>query len=137
MDLQFSPNNKFITSRSSQRELDTSRPTKLSVRYKVTSWIWDIATGASQQTISYKSSFKSTNERFLPDCRRVATWSPGASLRFWDIATGALLQKLEALSTRRTSLAFSPDGRLLVSESVDSRLHLWDIAVPFSEPHIK
>lgn len=136
MNLKFSPNNKFIILRSSQRELITSRPIVLSDFYKVIIWIWDIATGALQQTISYNSSSSSgrSNERFSPDCRRLATWSP---VRIWDTATGALLQTLEAGSNLRPPLAFSPDGRLLVSRSVDSRLQLWDIATPFSEQDVE
>lgn len=69
--------------------------------------------------------------RFSPDCRRLATWSCAirdATIRVWDIASGALLQKIDDFADTTYTLAFSACGTLLASGSADCTIRLWDIA---------
>ncbi|KAG4427593.1 hypothetical protein IFR05_016924, partial [Cadophora sp. M221] len=65
---------------------------------------------------------------FSPDGKQVVSGSDDKTVRFWDAATGALLQTLEGHSAGVTSVAFSPDGKQVVSGSRDKTVRLWDAA---------
>jgi WD40 repeat protein len=65
---------------------------------------------------------------FSPDGRQVVSGSEDQTVRLWDAATGAALQRLEGHTGVVTSVAFSPDGRQVVSGSYDQTVRLWDAA---------
>ena len=49
-------------------------------------------------------------------------------IRFWDIATGKEIHRLQGLGANVTSLSFSPDGSRLVSGSSDGTALIWDMS---------
>jgi WD40 repeat protein len=103
----FSPDSKTLASASSD-------------------WIirlWDIATGAHQQTIESPGVLSCV--AFSPDGKTLASNSYD-NVRLWDAATGAHQQKLKGHSSQVTAVAFSPDGRTLASASEDRTVRLWD-----------
>jgi WD40 repeat protein len=51
------------------------------------------------------------------------------TLRFWDVATGNELRKLELAATLGNgSVALAPDGRVLACENDDGTVSLWELA---------
>jgi WD40 repeat protein len=69
-----------------------------------------------------------TSVGFSLDGKQVVSGSYDKTVRLWDAATGAALQRLEGHSSSVTSVAFSPDGRQVVSGSHDETMRLWDAA---------
>ncbi len=65
---------------------------------------------------------------FSPDGRLALSASDDATLRLWDVATGASLRTLAGHTAAVRGCAFSPDGRLALSASDDATLRLWDVA---------
>lgn len=69
---------------------------------------------------------------FSPDGKTVAVPdSPWRSVRFFDVATGQQVRRLEAPNTPPgyvTTLAFSPDQSMLICGESDGRLTVWDLA---------
>jgi len=62
-----------------------------------------------------------------PDDRFVATGSSDKVVRIWDMANGALVERLKGHKDLVYLVAFSPDGRGLVSGSWDRSLKYWDL----------
>ena len=63
---------------------------------------------------------------FAPDSSRLASASWDRTVKVWDVASGRVLQTLEAHTDRVRAVAWSPDGRLLASCGFDSTIWLWE-----------
>lgn len=55
---------------------------------------------------------------FSPDGKLLASSSYGETIKFWDAATGELLQTLKDPDESVGSVAFSPDGNRLASVDI-------------------
>ena len=94
--------------------------------------IWDVLDGSSRtitinDTDSINNDSGVTSVAISPDGCFVAAGSLDTVVRIWDVATGALLDRLRGHEDSVYSVAFTPDGRGLVSGSLDKTLKFWDI----------
>lgn len=66
---------------------------------------------------------------FQPGCKpsRLASGGLDATIRLWDLKTGAQLSRLEGHRGRVLAIAFSPNRPLLASASDDGTVRLWDL----------
>ncbi|KAJ6561263.1 WD40-repeat-containing domain protein [Mycena sp. CBHHK59/15] len=69
-----------------------------------------------------------TSVALSPDARLVAAGSLDTLVRIWDVATGALLERLRGHRDSVYSVVFTPDGRGIVSGSLDRTLKYWDVS---------
>ena len=63
-----------------------------------------------------------------PDATLVAAGNLDAIVRIWDVATGALLERLQGHKDGIYSAAFISDGKGLVSGSLDKSVKYWDVS---------
>jgi WD40 repeat protein len=66
--------------------------------------------------------------RFLPDGKRLLSWSHDGTLRVWDVRWAREISRLTGHRDRVTAVGISPDGSLILSASRDQTLILWDLA---------
>jgi WD40 repeat protein len=64
---------------------------------------------------------------FSPDARTLAATMDDRSVRFWDVATGALRGRLRQHAELAETTIFNEDGSMLVTTSGGIH-HLWDVA---------
>jgi WD40 repeat protein len=57
----------------------------------------------------------------------LATSTDHATIKLWNVSTGALVKSLEGHTGAVSSLAFARNGNLLVSGSRDETLRIWDL----------
>ena len=65
---------------------------------------------------------------FHPDGTRLAAAGEDGQVRFWETATGTLLDPTLRHEAAVSALVFSPDGRTLLTGCLDGRARLWDAA---------
>jgi WD40 repeat protein len=69
-----------------------------------------------------------TAAAFLPDGKTAISASADATLKLWDLASGALVRSFSGHKGTVTAVAVSPGGKTVLSGSVDRTLRLWDVA---------
>jgi general transcriptional corepressor TUP1 len=69
-----------------------------------------------------------TSVAISPNGQLVAAGSLDTIVRIWDVATGALVERLRGHRDSVYSVAFTPDGKGLVSGSLDKTLKYWDVS---------
>ncbi|KFE66080.1 WD40 repeat domain-containing serine/threonine protein kinase [Hyalangium minutum] len=109
--LELSPDGRFVASAGKER----------AVR------LWELATGETRWIANHPGPVYGF--AFTPDGQRLITGSRGDDvLRFWDVATGALVRTLPTGLGPLNQLALSPDGRYAVVQSRQlARAQLWDL----------
>jgi WD40 repeat protein len=65
-----------------------------------------------------------------PDGRHVVSGERYATVKLWDLETGALIHTFKGHANTITDVAVTPDGRHAVSGSYDRTVRLWDIETP-------
>ncbi|NLY01099.1 MAG: hypothetical protein GXY83_33830 [Rhodopirellula sp.] len=85
-------------------------------------FLWDVATGVATDRIASDSYCFSTV--FSPDGRTIASTGDG-TVRLWDRATGAQIDKFHSHWSWSATIAFSPDGRFFVTSSDDNTAKVW------------
>jgi WD40 repeat protein len=109
--LELSPDGRFIASSGKDK----------TVR------LWSLETGESRWIASHPGPVYGI--AFTPDGQQVITGSRGDDvLRFWDVATGALVRTLPTGLGLLNQIVLSPDGRYAaVQGRQQSRAQLWDL----------
>ncbi|KAF7181486.1 hypothetical protein CNMCM7691_000704 [Aspergillus felis] len=69
---------------------------------------------------------------FCPNGEVLATASTDGIVRLWDVATGAILQRLKGFP----SMSFSPDGKVVATAS-GKNVRIWDVATGASRQTLK
>ncbi|EIN12264.1 WD40 repeat-like protein [Punctularia strigosozonata HHB-11173 SS5] len=67
---------------------------------------------------------------FLPDGRRVLSWSEDGNVCVWEVSTGQQIRQFQVPtsgSSRLFSGAISPDGRYIALSRLERIIHVWDI----------
>jgi WD40 repeat protein len=64
---------------------------------------------------------------FSPDGKSLASGGADKTVRFWDVATGKEIRKLEGKDTI-TSLTFSKDGKTLTAKEGEKGMRTWEVA---------
>jgi WD40 repeat protein len=62
---------------------------------------------------------------FSPDGKWIATYSNDSNLRIWDVATGAVLQVIDADGDKTSAIAWLPQCNALIMVSVEGRVRIW------------
>ncbi|OAX40183.1 WD40 repeat-like protein, partial [Rhizopogon vinicolor AM-OR11-026] len=83
--------------------------------------------GITSVTISPNGRLAAADSLVLPNNQLVAAGSLDATVRIWDVETGALVERLRGHRDSVYSVAFTPDGKGFVSGSLDKTLKYWDI----------
>jgi WD40 repeat protein len=65
---------------------------------------------------------------FAPGGRLLATADDDGTVKFWSVATGRCLARLDGQADFLRGVAFSPDGRTLAVIGSDDDVRLWDAA---------
>lgn len=99
----FSPDGKFIVSRSKERTI-----------------VWDTMTGDAK--LSYAGD---TSMDFSPDGRHAAITDSTSSFQIIDLTTGATINKCKKWKDRIYSVFYSPDGKHIISEA-GNIFRVWD-----------
>ena len=89
--------------------------------------LWDVATGEARYILKGHTDAV-YDLAFSPDGTILASGAWDGTIRLWEAATGAPLNRLQhGPGSRIHSVAFSPDGTILAGAQ-DSDVHFWDVS---------
>ncbi|MGI8729634.1 MAG: DUF4365 domain-containing protein [Solirubrobacteraceae bacterium] len=87
--------------------------------------VWDLTTGACQQTLEgHTSSVRDVEVH--PNGTRALRASNDQTVRVWELSTGACQQILEGHTGPVLGVAVHPDGTRALSASADRTVRVWD-----------
>ncbi|PZG10953.1 hypothetical protein C1I95_27630 [Micromonospora craterilacus] len=91
--------------------------------------LWDITDMKEPSEITARFPARIvTSLAFTPDGRRLLGASVGGYINTWDIATGKLLNRVNAQQSAVQDIAVSPDGSWLATAGDSRVIKLWDAA---------
>ncbi|KAH8586004.1 hypothetical protein B0O99DRAFT_748622 [Bisporella sp. PMI_857] len=88
--------------------------------------VWNVATGALQQTLDGHTSWISS-VAFSHNSKLLASASYGGTIKIWNAVTGTLQQTLEGHTILAYSVVFSHDSKLLASANGNT-VKIWNTA---------
>ena len=104
--------------------------------YDETIKVWNLASGVCVRTLGHNRPIESV--ALSPDSRHIVSGSMGSSplehgqcaatVKVWDLASGACLRTLAGHSSRVNSVAVSSDGVHIVSGSHDTKIKVWNLS---------
>jgi WD40 repeat protein len=62
-----------------------------------------------------------------PDGRRLVTGGDDRTVKYWEVATGKVIQSFAGHTDTVTCIAFSHDGRRAVSGGYDKTVRVWNL----------
>ena len=65
---------------------------------------------------------------FSPDGKTLVSSSSDATIRIWNVSTGALLKAFKGHTKGVNSAAYSPDGKTIVSAGANKTVRIWNAA---------
>lgn len=106
---------------------DFSRDGKLLVSggYDDKAIIWSTQTWTATQTLPAGTFVYST--AFSPDGKTLTMGDDRGNIQWWNVATGHLVETVNAHGTAVAALVFSPGGRTLASGGEDQTVRLWNV----------
>ena len=102
---------------------------RLAVGGSIGIWVYDADTGTEVALIGGYTGWVNSVS-FSPDGNTIVSGGRHQAVRFWDAATGNLINTLEhgRRNTHVLSVAYSPDGTTIASGGSDGTVQLWNAA---------
>ncbi len=92
---------------------------------KTSATVWSVASGARVRT--FKSKGGASVLAISPDGNKVVTVVDDSKLYVYSVATGKNIEKIDAMVTEVTALAFAPDNKMLIVGSRNGSVRLFDV----------
>ena len=106
--MEFSSNGRYLLTASNWDRVD----------------VWDVNTAKPIVSMGHRDTVNSAT--FSPDEKTIASGSDDGTIRFWDAATGKLINEItDHLSTEIYSVVYSPDGSTLTC-GTESEIRFWN-----------
>lgn len=106
--MEFSSNGRYLLTASNWDRVD----------------VWDVNTAKPIVSMGHRDTVNTAT--FSPDEKTIASGSDDGTIRFWDAATGKLINEITAhLSTEIYSAVYSPDGSTLAC-GTESEIRIWN-----------
>jgi WD40 repeat protein len=91
-------------------------------------YLWDLQTGREPRRLRATREHPYIHAVALaPDGRYALTCGEDRILRYWEVATGRLVGRMEGQGWSFHGVAFSPDGRYAATASYDGTVRLWQL----------
>lgn len=136
IDIEFTPNGEFLlVANGNVGDNAITTPDDSPVDTSV--WFWDLQNRTQEKVFSGHEDWAWTTD-ISPDGRFAASGSgplrlpadgvvTDASVRIWDIESGAEVRTLRGHTNTVDSVKFTSDGAFLLSSSWDSTIKRWDV----------
>jgi len=90
--------------------------------------LWDIKTGKQLHELEDLPWKRIKCLAYNPDGKSLVSGDWDGTIRFWDVSSGKITQRITGHVKAVHSLAFSPDGSVLASAGADNTLRQWKVS---------